>query len=132
VIGGTLSALGIGSGGGEQLFRAREQTVSGDTLRRLQAAGVEYVPGPTRTEVGNLRLTRDEQTRYQQLTNTYVDENIRRLLQAPSWERMSARAREEAVQRVATAARERATAEMLRSLPIEDVRRRRAELAAGR
>lgn len=131
VVGGALKRFVRGDIG-ERLQQAREGTLSDQTRRALQAAGVTYRPGPVRGEIEGVALNLDEQAGYQAAVNRYTEEGFQRLFRNPNWQRLESSDREAVAQEVVQAARERAAVETLRKIGPGAIRRRAQDKAGVR
>lgn len=92
--------------------------------RLIKQAGVEFEPQPVQGEIEGLPLMRAELTRYQQLSNKYLDIVIHKLVALDSWLRASVYKRDLMLREATKDARERAAQETLRSIPRVDLQRR--------
>jgi len=128
VIGGALKALGVRGDIGETGRQARENLLTPSGQRFLQSQGVEYVPSPVASDIEGVPLLRDEETLYQHLANRYLDDEIHKLEQNGKLAARPAQDRTEYVQQVASETREKAAAEVVKSIGQDEIRRRVAKL----
>lgn len=124
VAGGAVKALGIRGDVGETGRQAREQILTPSAQRYLQAEEVEYVPSAVDNKIGDVALTRAEQTRYQTLANKYVDVALHEMQRDNELAGEEPRVKLDIVQKRITAARRQAAGEVLDTIPDAEVDRR--------
>jgi hypothetical protein len=76
-VGGLIGRF-AGNRTGQDLQDARDQAFSEQTRQILRTNGITTTIGPVGSTVGQIPLTQEEETRYQQLANQYVDDTVRR------------------------------------------------------
>jgi hypothetical protein len=121
---GDLIRRYVGDATGGVMNRERAQTLKPETRARLRAAGVEYAPGPVDFELEGIPLLRSEVGDLQASTNRHVEAEIARVLAHPRWATWTPAQRDEAVREVTATARERARAELVRSVGAAKLRER--------
>lgn len=124
VLGGALQALGLRNTGGELGQQARQDLISDDMRRYLQANGVEWTPSSVQAEINKFPLNNDEETRYQQLANKYVDQRLREMQSSGELDGMTSDLKLKYIQRQVDNARKQASADVLDSIPDDEYNRR--------
>jgi hypothetical protein len=118
-----LAGRFIGSQTGQGL-----ETALGQTLERarqiLRDNGITSTPGAVSSSVNQIPLKQDEQTRYQQLANRYVDDAIHRAVLSAHWNRLTPRGKQSRMQQAIDGARARAGLEVLNTVPTAEKQRR--------
>jgi conjugative element/phage-associated large polyvalent protein len=117
---------------GEQLEQARGQTLTPSAREILRQGGVTtYVPAPVSGTLEEIPLRQDEQTRYQQLANRYVDNEIQRMARSAAWARANPARREQMAQDAVAAGHHKAAGEVIHAISPEERRARRAAAKAA-
>jgi hypothetical protein len=121
VLGGFTGRV-IRGQGGQMLETARQPgaLLSPAARQTLREGGVQWEPTAVQAEVQRIPLRREEQTRLQQLSNQYVADAVARATSNPNWQRFADRPllRERLLQRYVNAAHAKASAEVLKSIPL--------------
>jgi hypothetical protein len=111
---------------GQGLDEAQARTLSSDLAQALKRDGVNPNVGTVGYTIKGIPLTMAEETTYQQLTNRYLDESIRRVMSSPSWANYSADNRQKVFEKLISSARERAGQMVLQGIGSAEARRRKA------
>lgn len=127
-VGGLVSRF-VGNQTGQGLQTARGEILTQSARDILRQNGITSTPGPVGSAANGVPLRLEEETRYQQLANRYVDEAIHRAAANPNWTRMPQSGKQALVDELTSAGRERAAQEVIRSIGGPSVARRR--VAAG-
>ncbi|MDA8219832.1 MAG: hypothetical protein M0Z94_19710, partial [Dehalococcoidales bacterium] len=126
LVGGFAGRLIKGSIG-QGLDEAQAGTLAPDLASNLKAAGVAASVNPVGSTINGIPLTMAEETTYQQLTNQFLDQNLRRVMASPSWAGYSATNRQKVFANLLDAARARASQMVLQGVGSEEARRRKAQ-----
>jgi hypothetical protein len=117
---------------GELLEQARGQTLTPSAREILRQGGVTtYVPAPVSGVIDEIPLRQAEQTRYQQLANRYVDDELHRMAQSAAWARANTARREQMAQDAVAAGHKKAAGEIVHAMTPEERRTRRAAAKAA-
>lgn len=124
---GGLAGRFIHSGTGERLSQATDARLTPSARSALQDAGINWEPSPVSSDIAKVPLMRNEQADYQELANRYIDDNLQRQMRTDDWARSDTARRQQLAQVAADRGRQRAGAEILRGISIEERRRRVTE-----
>lgn len=94
--------------------------------------GLSYTPSPVDRQIGGVPLTKAEGERYQDLANTYADQEIEKLSRSPRWRTASPTQRLQLVKNAERDGHERARLEIGRSISSTEARRRKQEAVGAR
>lgn len=127
VLGGIVGGI-VRDQGGEQLRQARDKVLTPSAQKLLADGGVKMTPAAVDEVVGGYKdtLRQAELTKLQQLTNRYVDEAIHRLAASAAWTKANPEYRKQLTEDVIQQAKSRAESELLKSIPLDELQRRRA------
>lgn len=109
---------------GDRLDRARQRLLTPEGKRILQSAGVDMPLQPVGNTISSVPLNMAEEERYQVLVNRYTDEAIKRAAALSAWGRWTPDQRDDVVRGLVDGGRDRAGAEVLRSLGGLEIKRR--------
>ena len=109
---------------GQELQTARSQVMTPQALQTLRSNGITVTPAPDTSSVNQIPLKLDEETRYQQLTNQYVDQAIARTAASPSFANMTQVGKQSLMSQAISAARQKAGIEVLNTIPAAEKARR--------
>jgi hypothetical protein len=116
IIGGVAGRF-IRSSIGQELESARGEVITPSARRALREAGIQWTPSPVSPVTRNVPLRQEEQARLQRLTNQYVDQAIQKAVRREAWQRAPQDKKEKYLNEIVGNARDRATVEVLRSIP---------------
>jgi len=123
VVGG-LAGRFVGSQTGDELQQARDQTLTPAGRQILRNNGITLTPGAVSSSVNQIPLKIDEETRYQQLANRYIDEAIARTAASPDFATKTQVGKQSMIDQAMQAARARAGNEVLNTIPAAEKQRR--------
>jgi soluble lytic murein transglycosylase-like protein len=122
-VGGLIGRF-AGNQTGNELQQARDQTLTTEGRQTLRNNGITLTPGAVSGSVNQIPLNIEEETRYQQLTNRYIDAAIARTAASPDFARMTQVGKQSLMDQAMQAARSRAGIEVLNTIPADEKRRR--------
>jgi murein DD-endopeptidase MepM/ murein hydrolase activator NlpD len=122
-VGGLIGRF-AGNRTGQDLQDARDQAFSEQTRQILRTNGITTTIGPVGSTVGQIPLTQEEETRYQQLANQYVDDTVRRTAASEGFATRPQISRQGIMDAAVTGAKARAAAEVVKSIDVDERARR--------
>jgi hypothetical protein len=122
-VGGLIGRF-AGNQTGNELQQARDQTLTTEGRQTLRNNGITLTPGAVSGSVNQIPLNIEEETRYQQLTNRYIDAAISRTAASSEFARMTQVGKQSLMDQAMQAARSRAGIEVLNTIPADEKRRR--------
>jgi hypothetical protein len=123
VVGGLIGRF-EGNQTGDALQQARDRTLTADGRQTLRSNGITLTPGAVSGSVNQIPLNLEEETRYQQLTNQYIDAAIQRTAASDDFARSTQLGKQRLMDQAMQRARERAGLEVLHTIDDEEKRRR--------
>ena len=122
-VGGLIGRF-AGNQTGNELQQARDNSLSAESRDALRTNGITTTPGPVSSSVNQIPLKLDEETKYQQLANQYIDQAIRRTTASPDFARMTQVGKQSMMDQAIAAARQKAGIEVLNTIPAAEKSRR--------
>lgn len=116
---------------GNRLDKARNNLLSDANKSALKTAGVTLNLAPVGNTVEGVPLLMVEEEKYQTLVNRYTDEAVKKALSVKSWGKLNPDQRTEVVKDLVQAARDRAGAEVLKSIGSPEIKKRLAGQKKG-
>jgi len=123
IVGG-LAGRFVGSQTGDALQQARDQTLTSTSRQILRSNGITITPGAVSASVNQIPLKLDEETRYQQLANRYIDEAIQRTAASSDFATKTQVGKQSMIDQAMQGARAKAGNEVLNTIPADEKRRR--------
>lgn len=123
VAGGFVSRLVRGDVG-QEAQDARDQRLSGESMRALYDAGLKPDVSSVKGEIDGARLTRGEQAAYQRLANEHVETAILRVSTKARWDTADQATKEQMLREAVAAAHEKAKDQMIKEIGRAEVRAR--------
>jgi hypothetical protein len=123
VVGG-LAGRFVGGQTGEELQQARDQTLTTAGRDILRRNGITVTPGAVSSSVNQIPLKLEEETRYQQLANRYIDEAIQRTAASGDFASKTQVGKQSMIDQAMQGARARAGNEVLNTIPAAEKQRR--------
>ena len=130
VVGSLLSRF-VRTTGGQLLSDARSETLTPSAARTLREANVTWQPSPAASDISKMPLLQSEQAQLQTLTNRYLDDALQTVFRTRAWTNGSAAQRQRLVDLASSAGRQKAQAEVMRTIPLAE-RHQRASAAAAK
>jgi hypothetical protein len=120
VVGGFARRLVRGDTG-QRLQTARDERLDPDVQKALYDAGMKPDVATVPAEYHKIPLLRDEQARFQSATNAHLNELLREIVADPGFADLPPEVRQKMVQKMTDSARKIAWAEILDTIPPEQI-----------
>jgi hypothetical protein len=130
VVGSVVGRFVRGTGG-QLLSDARSETLTPSAARALRQAGIDWQPSPVAQDIQKMPLLQSEQAQLQTLTNRYMDDALQRVIRSSRWDTYSTANKQKLVDMASSAARQKAQAEVIKTIPLAD-RHARVRAAAAK
>lgn len=122
-VGGLVGRF-VGNQTGQGMQTARDDGLTVGARTILRQNGITSTPGPVGSSINQIPINLEEETRYQQLANRYIDEAIHKAVQADDWGRLTQQGKDSRMSGLISGARERAGTEVLNTIPAAEKQRR--------
>jgi len=123
VVGGLIGRF-AGGQTGEALQRARDETLTTEGRQILRSNGITLTPGAVSSSINQIPINIEEETRYQQLANRYIDEAIQRTAASSDFATKTHVGKQSLMDQAMQAARQKAGIEVLNTIPAAEKQRR--------
>jgi hypothetical protein len=123
VVGGLIGRF-AGNQTGDELQQARDRALTTESRQMLRNNGITITPGAVSSSINQIPLKIDEETRYQQLANQYIDEAIQRTAASPDFATKTQVGKQSMMDQAMQAARQKAGIQVLNTIPADEKSRR--------